>query len=332
MIIRFTEKNKDVNSGKGFFANRLIPALERLGVDVTKEQKDYVDIDFQMNKWKYKPKRCKKTVIRLGPAHVDTNQDWKDLNMRKWKSVKRADGIVYQSGYSKRICRTFIGKPKGKEIIIYNGDNPGEYIDVKKWPAPFKYNFLASTRKWIPQKRLKDIIKAYKMAGIEDSCLWIAGQVLGNEKKYSDRSIQFLGNCEPRTLARLYRSCNTLISVVYVDACPNSVVEALNAGCFIICTDQGGTKELVDENTGIVIKDKPFKFKPVDLEKPPKLDIKRLAMAMIQSIGKNRTIPDRFNINNIAKQYLDFFYELLGKEKIEESGTKDIEECEGITS
>lgn len=59
------------HTGKGLFIASLIPHLEKLDIKVTDNIEEEVDIDFQISRWHYQPINCKKTIIRLGPAHVD---------------------------------------------------------------------------------------------------------------------------------------------------------------------------------------------------------------------------------------------------------------------
>ena len=162
-------------------------------------------------------------------------------------------------------------------------------------------------------KRLPDIVKAFKLADIEDSCLWICGDHQGQKKKYQADNIKFVGLLKNDDLAPYYRMANAMVHIVYIDASPNSVTEALVAGCPVIATDQGGTKEL---GVQTLIADKPWDFKPFNHKKMPKPNIDHIAVAM-----RNYAVDDgdrlvlsapHLHIDNIAKQYLKFFKEVLG--------------------
>jgi len=89
---------------------------------------------------------------------------------------------------------------------------------------------------------------------------------------------------------------------------PNSVCEALCAGCKVITTSTSGTPEIAPD---LVLQEKPWDFKPCDNDSPPKVDLNALAELMRKSIGMPK--PDYFHvdINNIAKQYLFFFEKVL---------------------
>lgn len=312
MKVRFiTSKEtwRNVGTGKGFFVLKLMGALEKLGVECLTTEKGKSDIDFHISRFHYKSKRCKARVLRLGPVHADTRKNYKYLNYLKQKALKRCEGVVYQSKFSKRFCDKFIGKARKKWAIIFNGARPEDY-NVPPHPSPFKYNFLASTRDWIEMKRLPDIVKAFKLANIEDSCLWICGDHQKKAKKYKADNIKFVGLIGNDELAPYYRMANALIHLVYIDASPNTVTEALVAGCPVIATDQGGTHEL---GVQTLIKDKPWKFKPFNHKKMPKVDLEAVAEAMKEY--KYRSYPvnaPHLWIDNIAEQYLKFFLEVLG--------------------
>jgi glycosyltransferase involved in cell wall biosynthesis len=314
-------------TGKGLFVSRLIPALRNLGVEVSGNIIEKSDIALHIGRVHYKS-RAKKNVLRLGPAHVNTAQNYKKLNAEKFKSVKTADAIIYQSKYSKKVCHKFIGKTHFPETVIFNGADPNYYAKFDSANSVYRHNLLATTRKWIPQKRLKWIIRAFQEVNEPDSCLWIAGNPLGFKQKGLPNNIKFLGLIGQDVLARYYALCSAVIHIVYLDACPNSVVEALVAECSVICTDQGGTHEVVKScgeylsncrkgacyYGGEIIKDKPYNFRPINLEKPPKPNMDDLVFAMsyyCQDIDDRGTEATHLYINNIAKQYVTFFETLL---------------------
>ncbi|MCP3681770.1 MAG: glycosyltransferase [bacterium] len=295
-------------TGKGKFQDRLALELHKQGVTVTRNVTDAVDIVLHVGRVHFKA-NAKKSVLRVGPTCVDSSRNYKKINKEKWKSIKKADAIIYQSKYSKKVYRTFVGREKCPSTVIFNGADPAYYENIPPQQSPFKYNFLTSTRKWLPQKRLKQTIKAFKEANVPDSCLWIAGKVLGGEKKYKCDNIRFVGLLTDDVLGSYYKLCDAMIHMVYLDASPNSVVEAMVAGCPVICTDQGGTIEL----TGWGIKDKKFKFKPINLNKPP--DFNRGALSnLLLLTGQKEPVEnaEKLYISNITREYINFFERVLG--------------------
>ncbi|HUV81578.1 MAG TPA: glycosyltransferase [archaeon] len=316
MKVRFiTSKEtwRNVGTGKGFFTIKLMGALEKLGVECLTTEKGDSDIDFHISRFHYKSKRCKARVLRLGPVHADTRKNYKYLNYLKQKALKRCEGVVYQSKFSKKFCDKYIGKSKKKTAIIFNGARPEDY-NVPPHKSPFKYNYLASTRDWIEMKRLPDIVKAFKLADIEDSCLWICGDHQGQKKKYQADNIIFTGLLKNDDLAPYYRMANAMIHIVWIDASPNSVTEALVAGCPVICGNQGGTHELGCQT---VLPDKKWDFKPFNHKKTPAIDVHLLAESLknyaVDYEDRIEVRAPHLHIDNIAAQYLKFFEEVLNE-------------------
>ncbi len=292
-------------SGKGKFQDRLALELHKQGVSVTRDINDSVDVALHVGRMRFKT-NSKKNVLRVGPACIDSSKDYKAINKAKWKSVKQADGIIYQSDFSRKVYRKFVGKPDIPETIISNGASPEFYANLEPICSPYKYNFLAAQRKWIPQARLKDIVRSFQEAGIENSALWIAGET---QKKYKGKGVYYVGLFEDEVLGRYYRMCDALIHMVWLDVAPNSVVEALVAGCPVISGDQGGTIEL----TGWGITDREYDFKPVNLNKPPRVNVIALQGVLRLAIKKEPLEnTERVDISNIAREYLSFFERVLG--------------------
>lgn len=309
------EAEHTLKTGKGLFARRLQKALQKRDIEITMNPKQWEEFDIVVGFGKFLERHnAKKKILRLGDAHKN-RKDYKKLNARKIKALKKADGVIYQSQYSQKLCQAFLGVPKCPTTVIYNGASPEEF-HVEPMKSVYKYNFLASARKWDNNKRLSTIKRAFWKAEIKHSCLWICGdtgQKNGAEVDATlNREMKFLGLVDSSTLASLYKLCNALIDITYLSACPNSCVEALVAGCNVISTNQGGIAELYCDST---IEDKPYNFKPMG-KHAPKLDENVLAEKMIEykkSEDWMLIVYDTLHINVIAEKYLDFFERILNE-------------------
>ena len=83
-----TKGNWDkANTGKGFFAQRLMRALKDLGVKVT-DRIEPCDIALHIGRIHYASK-AKKDILRVGPACVSTHMNYRKINAEKWQSVKK---------------------------------------------------------------------------------------------------------------------------------------------------------------------------------------------------------------------------------------------------
>jgi len=316
MIVYVNEKYfKRAKTGKGKFTARLVEAFPRHGVKVATDPKKKAEIGLHIGRCHELSDKVKKNVLRVGPACIDTNMKYRKINKEKAESVKKVDGIIYQSEYSRKAYHKFVCKPDMPEKVIFNGADPKAYA-VEPYESNYGINFLASTRVWLNQKRGKQIIRAFVEAAIPDSFLLFCGDDQGLMKKYYEtNNIMFFGPVSDKVLARLYKLATAFIHLTYVDACPNSVVEAQVAGCPVICTDQGGTHEIVFN--GKILPDKQFKFKATDLNKPPKVRRHSLIAAMREIVdikfnsGLRHEAPNALCIDTVAQQYNDFFEEVL---------------------
>jgi len=298
---------EDASTGKGHFVLRLITELREMGVKVLEDKHAKGDVCLHIGRVHF-ASSCRKNVIRVGPAHISTSEGYEKLNSIRRKSVSVCDAIVFQSEYSSRAYAAFCGIIKKPSWIIYNG--------MKEVGQSARERMIVcAARKWYPQKRLKSIIASFAKAELSNYTLVVLGNTLGQNAKYADTPrVSFIGTVpEP---IEYFRRAAAVVHCVWVDACPNVVVESLACGTRVICTNQGGTKELVEGTDAIVLEDAPFKFRPVDLNSPPKLDQLALATAMRTASSQFLTrtympLPEKLRIDVVAKQYLAMFEEVL---------------------
>lgn len=316
MRVYFASNINNPKTGKGFFLQRLSVAMSKKGVFVTDNPSESHDISLHPVKIKHNTKSIK--VIRLDGVYHNLDINYTSMNQEISKYLKMSDAVIYQSKFAKLLCDTYLTKNDKQYSVIYNGADPGFYNKITPADKKHEHNFIAVAR-WRPHKRLADIIESFLLSSIDDSCLYIAGDVSQcglNEKqiqKYKNRSnIIFLGTVDQQILGSYYKMCNASIHLSWIDWCPNSVVEAICAKCVVISNNIGGTPELVSPSGGIVCDiDQPYNLKAVHLYKPPPVDRHIVANAMIQTIDKQKEVEyQHLDIDNIADDYISFFKKL----------------------
>ena len=106
---------------------------------------------------------------------------------------------------------------------------------------------------------------------------------------------------------------NAMIHCVYIDACPNSVCEALVAGCPVICTNMGGQVELVSRiDPDAIVHCDSWDFRKRNRRKQPPVDTRAVAEQIVRHAADKKPFDASFlHIDNIAKQYLEFFERVL---------------------
>ena len=301
--------NPASNSGPNKFTRQLFRTLSKNhNVEVTNNQNES-DIEFcliQQIKHKIKP-----TVLRLDGIYFNSEQDFKNQNTPIRFSYDNADAVIFQSNFNKNLTETWFGKHKNSHIIhnapdvdLINKANPNYWDqkfgkDVEVWTC-------ASS--WRPHKRLSENIQYFLDYAPKDSIFVIAGSIgMDNAKSIikNNKRIHLTGELDYFSLLSLYRRSTTFLHLAYLDHCPNVVVDAQAAGCKVICSSSGGTKEIV--NNGIVIKEDVWDYKPLKLYHPPKMNFNNFYEV---NNSKNNT-----SIVKCASKYYNIMLEVCNAKK-----------------
>lgn len=300
---------KKPHTGKGFFAHRLAKAMRNLGITFIDNPKVSHDIDLAIS-FKHLRTGGKKYILRLDGLYYDTKKDPRNKPIAR--SFKRADGIVYQSNFSRKLVKVYMGylgvKASGTHTVIHNGADVKWYDNIKAATKPHKYQALAANR-WRPHKRLKETIAAVLRLDL-DVGLWIAGNVSGP----SHARVSYLGKLNQSRLGAYYKAADVTIHLCPYDNCPNTVVESIAAGTPVLCTCSGGTPELVGTENGAVCKaEKPFNYKPVNQHKPKAMNIGDVSSTLrCMLLNPTTTHKGSVDIKNTALSYIQFFKRHLG--------------------
>ncbi|MFX0140287.1 MAG: glycosyltransferase family 4 protein [Candidatus Hodarchaeota archaeon] len=312
IFIENSDKNINELKGKSLFCARLANEFRLNGIKVTGNLESKTDIS--LNVIKLKHKKSAKKILRLDNVWHDTAKQWEQKNRNIQESLKKADGVIYQSEFARTMCNKFLGEPDCPSIVIFNGSDPNYYKNITPIKEPYEHIFLAFS-KWRPHKRLRDIIESFLLAEIPNSILIVAGHLdrSGIDKKdalkyFSKFNTRWIGMVEHSILASYLKIARASIHICWFDACPNSVVEAIVAGVPVITNNTGGTFEIVGPSGGYILYlDEPYDYKPVDLYNPPPINRNKIAEALWDCIEDPPVIDcEHVDIKNIAKQYLDF--------------------------
>lgn len=304
--------------GKGLFCCRLAKALFALGVGVTDDPKEQVDISLHLAR--FGSDNAKKRVLRLDGIYHNTAQDYTRKNSGIKASLQYADGVVYQSKHAKRLCDTFLGKAQSPHAIIYNGARVGFYKPYAD-RSPDKFNVVVFS-KWRGHKRLGPMIESFLRSDIEGSRLYVAGNLSkcciekhDLARYHNTKNITFLGVLDQVGLAKVLGKCHASMHLCWLDACPNSVTEALCAGVPVITGNQGGCHELLELvglNDLICDIDEQWDYTPCDLYHPPPVNLDLVA-SKIRAVHDYDYTYEQYQatIDRAAVDYLNFFESLL---------------------
>ncbi len=312
---RYSEKTTD---GKTLFCNRLGDELIRRRVRVSGDPNKKADI--AINVINIKPNKAPIQLVRFDGVYFDTQTSYINKNRILSESMRKADGIIYQSEFSKVMCDKYLGVPSCPSQIILNGADPNFYERARPIKRRHKHIFFAMSR-WRNFKRLTDTIESFLLADIDDSILYIAGGLSRSGidlKKYGHhRKLKFLGQINQKIAASYLKVSTAFLHLSWFDSCPNGVVEAVAAGVPVICGNIGGTKEIVGPSGGYVCEiDKPYRLEPVDVYNPPPIDRKKVARKIMDCIKyPPEIIYDHVDIKRVGSLYLKFLREFVEKPK-----------------
>jgi len=121
-----------------------------------------------------------------------------------------------------------------------------------------------------------------------------------------------MGTVPHRQLAGQFDQASLFIFCHLYDWCPNIVIEAMARGCPVICSDSGGTKELVSKDCRVKMigEDRKapgqfYRVKSIGVDRKDFFAKMDDVLANRKELGKR--VRDmaylRFNIDDIAKKY-----------------------------
>jgi glycosyltransferase involved in cell wall biosynthesis len=170
----------------------------------------------------------------------------------------RADAVVFQSEFSRRVCTAHFGPPPGRASVILNGTDLDAFAPAAEPPAgPPR---LIASAYWRPQKRLRDTLAVFAAFRRRrpDATL----EVLGDVSRAPDEAlpapgVTYRGHVPRAALAQRLRQAHVFLHLSWFDPCPNGVLEALACGLPVVHTPNGGTRELVPEGCGALLSNEP---------------------------------------------------------------------------
>jgi glycosyltransferase involved in cell wall biosynthesis len=246
------------------------------------------------------------------------------LNRDVYEGVRGARGLIIQSEFDRRLLAAFhpVDKPyrvvnNGVDLDVFRADGPNMRASLGIGPDAF---VIVTSAKWRAHKRLKAVEEVFlRYAGMRDGPCHLL--VLGEtpEKRLAgDARVHYLGRLDARDLPSAYRAGDALLFLSWLDHCPNSVVEAIACGLPVVCTNQGGTRELVEmTNGGLVAEaDEQFRFELVDLYHPPEPDYQAVLEALAEVDSRHDEFvlsrdTSRIDIRSVARRYVSFLEEII---------------------
>ncbi len=308
------------HQGPGIFLTRLQAALENRGLFSQSEPDVWVQLSFQPLPDAIAARKAAgktKVMVRMDGAYCDRHhkirKPWvlsipgldhwysakvnRKKNQRIRENLLAADGIVFQSEFSRRITQRFVTATQ-PGIVIYNGVDPnafrpeGERSTIRQ---PERLNVLVS-HSFRPYHRLHDSMRILArlrqssglrpflhILGGDDGVSFAYAQSIADELGLqAGIDYQFHGKLPHTELASVYRACDLMLNLSYWDACPNVVIEALMTGLPVVGVNYGGVAELVGQRGGKLVMERiPFTWlEHRNFERMPKAPVEAYAQAI----------------------------------------------------
>lgn len=289
------------HTGPNCFARRLAIQLGNLGHQIA-DPTDY-DVGLVFIEPTDKLDTKKPFVLRLDGLWFKPEQFAAGMNRGIHAAYDKAAAVVWQSEFDRKMTSKWFGERERDGVVIRNGVDlrraavrSEQLIDMR---ARFDRVFVCSAQ-WHPQKRLRDNVEVFRRireTQFPNSCLIVLG---GNpDYQANDKNVFYAGNIRHDLCAEVHAIADWMINCSWLDHCPNSTCEAIAQGCPVLCTSEGGTKELIHQGNGLVIDDlEPYDFALVDYDDPP-----RVPLDDIPTLLSMRAQPHTVDIVKSAKLY-----------------------------
>ena len=288
------------------------------GIDVALAISTIESPELRRFKWRGIP-----IVQRLDGVPFNTpGCDYAHETARVRRCYEVADGVIFQSGFSKQVLERSFGPSGCPSRTIFNG------VDLKQFsPArPDDLFTVACASLWRPHKRLRAAAEGFLAFHDRrpESRLWVVGPTdRASADVVEHPAIEYLGPLDHAALADRLRRASVFLHLAWLDWCPNVVLEAQVCGLPVVCANGGGTRELLVHGTGAVISCDPAVPPPTDVDiyapslippVPPEAvadAVERLAAERDQQRVRLAEARETLGIARAGRDYLCLFERLL---------------------
>jgi glycosyltransferase involved in cell wall biosynthesis len=310
MKIHLDNVNIGAPTGPNVFAERLARRLFETGHEVELTSGIGCDVSLVFIQRSGAPV-ANKVVQRLDGIWFK-KEDFVTKNVDIEQLYNVVDAVAFQSHFDRTFVTKHWGVPQ-RHTVIRNGIDMtpvtaitrAGLVDIRS-----KYDkvFVTSSN-WHPQKRLRDNTRLFQHIRdniVSNSCLIVLGA--HPDCSVADKDVFYAGSQPHDVVSQVMAMSNWMLHLAYLDHSPNSVIEALAQGTPVICTNEGGTCELVDKFGIILNEPEKFDYEPTDYDDPPAIDVAQLT-----------TLPDKatlgahadISIETCAKRYIELFKSVL---------------------
>jgi len=183
------------------------------------------------------------------------------------RCLRRADRVIAVSDYAYACAERELRVSRQRLRMIYHGRDPAfdalprTHGQTSKETSPLPFPYILSVGSLLPYRRAEDIIGAFSAhvsPHVPNLHLVFVGD--SNEGAYKaclrqkvresadPDKIRFLGNVPAQSLLALYRNASCYIASTEIEACPNTVIEALASSCPIVASKAHPLPEILSDS------------------------------------------------------------------------------------
>jgi len=248
-------------------------------------------------------------VLRLDGVGIKDPSDPKKGNVN-YLTAQKANFIIYQSGFCQRIWERLFSLNKPSRVIYNGADERIFSPEGERENFGFKRLIITSAR-WRNWKNLAQMIEVFFALKRSDTGLVIIGDTREAGVEIPDHpQIITTGRLSHKKMARVFRSGDIFLYLPWYEWCPKVVVQALVCGLPVVCSFNGGTRELVGD-CGITVPGERDNEEPYFYPNPIKIEQAVEAVNALLEQGKK--IPPRpdLYLSTMVKKYFEVFEKVL---------------------
>ncbi|MAH43913.1 hypothetical protein CL614_09415 [archaeon] len=305
-MMKFHFSNVDFSSSTGpnTFANRLAKELASMGNSLVGHNDPY-DTFIAFIEPATVPRSGCRFIQRLDGIWFKPDQ-FETHNRLIKHAYDIADHVIWQSEFDRKMSEFHWGSRAG--TVIHNGiELCRTHIadpNIQKLREKYDKVFVCSAS-WHRQKRLQENTELFLLLKKQypSSCLI----VMGSNPDYviQDPDVYYTELLSHDMCLQLYAAADWMIHLAWLDHCPNVVIEALSQNCPVICTDSGGTKEIVKQNGIIIPESKQYNYELTDYDNPYDLDLN------VMDLPEIKVDNAYLDIKKIAQKYIGACQEVM---------------------
>jgi len=250
-----------------------------------------------------------KFVLRLDGIGVkDPGNPYKPNT--NYETYQKVDAVIFQSRFCQQVWEKVYQNTK-PFYIIHNGADETKFArEGEKENFGFR-RLIVTAARWREWKNLKQVIEVF--LGLDDPDLGLAVLGEGAEVPKHPR-ILATGRLTHKKMGMVFRAAELLIYLPWFEWCPKVVSQALVAGLPVVCSYNGGTRELV-RDCGIAVPGEKDDRLEYFYENPVKI---QEAIAAVRKILEKpervRPRPDLF-AGKMVEEYYKVFEQVLDNER-----------------